>query len=148
MGSKHIIGSALLACAIGTAPIARCDELASVWQYELTLGGKRPVSTFYFSYQSRDRGHVSFSEPGARTEPRTALFSTDPRMTTSFSMVATALSADQSEDLSVGKVLVGIAGVVMYLGAPIAAVVKLVKEPGYFIEPGSICYVDCTSTGK
>jgi len=100
MNTKQYIRSTLLAFTVGTSSAAHCDDLASVWQFELTMGGKRPVSTFYFSYQSRDRGGISLAEPGRRSDLRTALYSTDLSKTTAYTRFSTLLSDTTAENLT------------------------------------------------
>jgi len=122
MNTRHVIGSALLACTIGVTPVAHCDDLASVWQYELTMGGKRPVSTFYFSYQSQ-QFNTSLFDTHTGSKLRMPLYSTDPQVRTSFTQISKLMRATEEKNTAT-SIVQGLVGITLLVALPIAALDK------------------------
>ena len=131
--SSHMVTAILLAGLLSASAI-RADDSAPVWQYELGLGGKRPVSTFYLSYRQSDGGHVALSELNGRPALRIPLYSTDsrkPSIARQLSLLMNAADDDGPPDgdsASVKEAFVGLLAAVVVLGPPVVGMVKTIKE--------------------
>ena len=57
------------AALVTSAPAARSDDLTTVFQYELALGGGQPASTFYFAYQPDGASRAASTPPAGHANP-------------------------------------------------------------------------------
>ena len=127
---RHAVSMIATAGLVSVSPVVQGDEVATVLQYELGLGGSKSVSTFYLGFQSVDLDH-SKSFAGGGSSLRIPLYSTDPSMRTTFSQFSAA-DAENNGTNKVSDALVGLVGVVFYIGLPVYATVKQLEEIGKF----------------
>ena len=113
------------------APVARGDDIATVYQYELRFGGRQPTGTFYLSYQSTGADRAVASGAGVRSSIRMPLYSTDSALPTAFRELSTVVRLASPTDTnpkpspkaSVGELVVAMVGLACLL-APVYAIVK------------------------
>lgn len=129
----RIVLSTLIAGLLASSSVG-AEDSAPVWQYQLGLGGKRPVSTFYLSYRQSDGGYVALTELGSQPELRIPLYSTDPKMPSLASRFSYLMKvADQGEDAggdgtSVKEAFATMLAAVILIGPPVLSMVKTYKE--------------------
>lgn len=135
-GLSQRLYSVALSALVGVAMLgiitpSPADEQLYRYQYEVVLGGKRPVSNFYLSWRpsalSDDSG---FREADAAF--RVPLYSSDRNSHTMFTQLATLMNAGDDEDVSsggsFGDAVGAAAGVLIYVGVPVIALVNAKKD--------------------
>ena len=93
---------ATLLCATSLVSIA--EQLSYGFQYEIALGGRKPVRTLYSHWQSRSGLGVSNEVPSS-TLARIPLYSSDTGLPTALRQLSRLDSADEEATMSLGESL-------------------------------------------
>lgn len=115
---KLMLRALIVVVSVGCGAASLADEDITVFQYELTMGGKRASSNFYLSWRPRSGSQVTHTlatDAGFRVP----LYSTDPRVFSLFGYRAAEPGEDTNPSGS-GQTVLGIVAGVALIGWVIA----------------------------
>lgn len=129
-----------------STPAARGDDLTTVLQYELSLGGGQAVSTLYFAYQPDGAsGVASFDMDGAPAALRLPVYSTDPGRQTMLSQLSVSMRMAGSGEATFGDFAGALVGLALAGGAAYAFLKDV--EDAFEVDLSGIDYPGTPESG-